>query len=145
MLTHETGIEHVQGKLESFYGSRGSLIATVDFGGTAQVVRSGSGRCVVKFFLFPVDGSPPRSRRELARASSKKNYVGRLATEARNGFHSLGSRRAHIHRTFLGNGNLVRRVLYNVARRPGSLRGQTKVLVGDFCHGKINLRVLSCA
>ena len=141
---HETGIWHVQGKLENFFGSRGSFVFAINFGGAAQVVRSSSDRRAVKFFLFFVDGSPLGGRRELFCAASKKNYARRIDFAARNGLRSLGGRRAHFHRTFLVDGVFVRRILFYVARRPGSFRNQTKVLIGDFCHSEKNLRMVSC-
>ena len=129
MCLHETGIEYFQGKLENFFCSRGSFVFTINFGGTTQVVRSSSDRRDVKFFLFLVDGSPIGSRRQFPRAASKKNYADRFAPAARYGLRDLGSRRAHFHRTFLGDSGFVRRVLFDDALYPGSLRNQTEVLI----------------
>lgn len=137
MLTHETGIKHVQGKLESFSDSRGSFVFAVSFGGTASVVRSGFGWCAVEFFLFPVDGSALGSSREFSRKSSKKNYARRIIVAARNDFHSLGSRRSHFHRTFFDGGDFFRRVLFDFAVRPGSFRSQKKILTGGFFTAEI--------
>ena len=142
---HETGIWHVQGKLENFFGSRGSFVFAINFGGAAQVVRSGSDRRAVKFFLFLVDGSSLGGRREFFCAASKKNYARRINFAARNGLRSFGSRRAYFHGTFLVDGVFVRRILFYVARCPGSFRNQTKVLIGDFCHSEKNLCMISCA
>ena len=142
---HETGIEYVQGKLENFFGSRGSFVFAINFGGTAQIVRSSPDTRAVKFFLFPFDGSQIGGGSFFSRAASEKNYARRLALEAGHGLRDFGGCRAHLDRTFLGVGNFVRRVLFDDALCPGSRRSQTKVLIGDFCHGKINLRVLSCA
>ena len=137
MLTHETGIKHVQGKLESLFGSRGSFVFAVDFGGSASVVRSGLDGCAVEFFLFSVDGGALGGSYEFARRSSEKNYAHRLIASARNGLCSFGGRRPHFHRTFLGDGGLFWRVLLNFAIRPGSLRIQEKILIrGTFITAK---------
>lgn len=120
---HETGIEYVQGKLENIFGSGGNFIVATDFGGTARLVRSGLNRRGVELFLFPVDGSPARSRRQLTCRQRKEDYARRLAVEAFNALHGLGGRCPHFHRTFLGNGGLVRSVLLDRAVRPGSFRG----------------------
>ena len=145
MCLHETGIEYVQGKLENISDSRGSFVFAIDFGRAAQVVRSGSDGRAVEFFLFPVDGSAAGGGGEFFRGSGEKNHAGRIALAARNGFHHLGGRRPHLGRTFLGDGGLLRRILFCRAHRPGSLRTQTKILNGDIYHSKKNLRVLSCA
>ena len=120
MLTHETGIKHVQGKLESLFGSRGSFVFAVDFGGSASVVRSGLDGCAVEFFLFSVDGGAFGSRYEFARTSSEKNHAHRIAYAARNGLCSFGGRRPHFHRIVFSGGGLFWRVLSCIAFRPGS-------------------------
>ena len=57
MFKHETGIECLPWRLESFFGSGGSFVVATYFCGTAQIVRGGSDWRVVEFFLFAVDGS----------------------------------------------------------------------------------------
>ena len=126
---HETGIEHVQRKLENFFGSRGSFVLAINFSRAAQVVRGGSDGRDVEFFLFLVDGRQIGSRSVFARAASQKNYAGRFAPSAGHGLRDLGGGRAHFHRTFFGHGNFLRRILFDGALCPGSLGSQTKVLI----------------
>ena len=118
---HETGIEYVQGKLESFSGSGGNFVPATYFSGTTPFVRGSFDRCAVEFFLFLVDRSTIGSRREFSRASSQENYAYRLIAPARNDFRGLGGRRPHFHRIIFGGGDFVRRILFDCALCPGSL------------------------